>query len=117
MFAIHEADFDGFVRLEGEVAVVAISGDVDIANIDLFAALLVAAESLKPGTVVVSLENAFYFSARAVGMLAAWGVRLKERRGCGFAVVCPREHVLRRVLSILEFPHAVLDQRELHISV
>lgn len=104
MFAIHEADFDGLVRLEGEIAVVAISGEVDAANIEVFAALLAAAESLEPSGVVVALDKAAYFCARAVGMLGALGLRLKAERSCSLVVFCPKNHFMCRVFRILEFP-------------
>lgn len=107
MFAIHEADFDGLVRLEGEIAIVAISGEVDVANIDVFTALLAAAESLDPSGIVIALDKAAYFCARAVGMLGAWGLRLKSERRCSVVVFCPKKHFMCKIFRILEFPHAV----------
>jgi len=91
----------GAARLEvvDGVPVIDVDGEVDIANVDEFEALLRAAVESGAGAVVIALENARYFDSAAIHALLSCRARqIKARQG--FLVVRPATAAGRRVLEI-----------------
>jgi anti-sigma B factor antagonist len=81
------------------IPVVAVEGEVDIANIRELDEQLRAAGERDAGAVVVSLEKASYFDSAAIHSLIACRARLSTSRQ-GFVIVQPSNPAGRRVLEI-----------------
>jgi anti-anti-sigma factor len=81
------------------IPVVAVSGEVDIANIGEFDDALRTAGEHDAGAIVVSLEHASYFDSAAIHSLITCRSRLLTSRQ-GFLIVRPATAAGRRILEI-----------------
>ena len=97
----NQADF--LTSIVDGVCVVAIHGEVDIANVEgLRQCLEKAAEERGPG-LVVDLTRATYFDSRTIALLADFATKMRVRRE-RVALVAPAHGFAARILQIAGLP-------------
>lgn len=89
----------------GEILVVRVAGDVDVATISDVEATLTAALDRRPAHVVVDLAAVTFCGARGLGLLE-WGLVTANERGIGYVLSGYAAHIERIwvLLSCLELP-------------
>jgi anti-anti-sigma factor len=88
-----------FVRADGELAVVELSGEVDMANADRVRRELVAAVPHDCRAMVLDLRSVSYLDSAGIRMLFDVSEQLAER-GATVAVSVPADASMRRILAI-----------------
>ncbi|MBV8459903.1 MAG: STAS domain-containing protein [Candidatus Eremiobacteraeota bacterium] len=85
------------------VIVVAIKGEVDIANVDELRLCLEQATRERGPGIVVDLTAASYFDSRTIALLADFATRMRVHRQ-RVAVVAPNDGFAARILQIAGLP-------------
>lgn len=85
-------------RLDGDVAVVALTGEVDLYTAPTFKDVVMRSIDEGARGVVVDLTDATFIDSTALGVLVSAGKRLRPGQGA-LAIACPDGNI-RRILQI-----------------
>lgn len=85
------------------VTVVAVKGEVDIANVDELRLCLERATQERGPGIVIDLTTAAYFDSRTIALLADFATRMRVHRQ-RVAVVAPNDGFAARILQIAGLP-------------
>ncbi len=87
----------------GGVTIVAVLGEVDIANVDELRVTLEQATQERGPGIVIDLTGATYFDSRTIALLADFATKLRVHRQ-RIALVAPNDGFAARILQIAGLP-------------
>jgi anti-anti-sigma factor len=99
-------------RTVGGAQVVAVEGELDVANTEEFMEMVFAAVARKDARVVIDLSDADFIDSTVLNVLFASGRKMRASGG-KLAIVCTRDHIYRVLEAAgVESAHPVVGTRE-----